>query len=58
MSRAFVMRGRHVRLGLRANHLLNNWTPRDVQNNIASPAFGNFYNSIVPRFGFTLELRR
>lgn len=57
LNREIEVRGRRVRIGLRANHVLNNWVPRDVQANVASPAFGTFYNSIVPRFGLTFELR-
>lgn len=57
ISREVTIRHRHIRLGLRANHLLNNWTPRDVQVNTGSPQFGTFYNTIVPRFGFTFELQ-
>jgi hypothetical protein len=57
ISRPIVIRHRNARIGLKANHLLNNWAPRDVQANIASPSFGTFYNSIVPRFNLSVELR-
>lgn len=56
INREVEIRGRRARIGLRANHVLNNWTPRDVQGNTGSPLLGTFYNSIVPRFGLTFEL--
>ncbi len=27
-------------------NVTNHWNPRDVQNNVDSPNFGTFYNSI------------
>jgi hypothetical protein len=57
VSRAMVIRRRRVRLGFKANHILDNWTPRDVQANIASPAFGTFYNSMLRRLTLTAEIR-
>lgn len=57
VNREIRVKGRRVRVGLRANHLFNNWVPRDVQANIDAPSFGTFYNSIVPRLGLTFELR-
>lgn len=33
------------RVGLTIFNITNHWNPRDVQNNLASPAFGTFYNS-------------
>jgi hypothetical protein len=52
--RSGTLLGRPVRLGVRGYHLLNNFLPRDVQNNIDSPGFGTFNNSIVRRFALTL----
>ena len=57
INRVVELRGRHVRIGFKANHILNNFVPRDVQANLGSPAFGTFYNSIVPRVGLTFEFR-
>ncbi|MBA2339654.1 MAG: TonB-dependent receptor, partial [Pyrinomonadaceae bacterium] len=34
-----------VRIGFKIFNLTNNFNPRDVQNNLASPNFGTFYNS-------------
>lgn len=45
-----------VRFGVRFFHILNTFAPRDVQNNINSPAFGAFYNSIARRVAFTFQL--
>lgn len=33
------------RVGVTIFNITNHWNPRDVQNNIASPQFGTFYNS-------------
>lgn len=33
------------RAGFTVFNITNHWNPRDVQNNIASPQFGTFYNS-------------
>jgi len=35
----------HGRAGITVFNLTNHFNPRDVQNNIASPQFGGFYNS-------------
>jgi hypothetical protein len=34
--------------------VLDTFQPRDVQNNIDSPAFGTFYNSIPRRLSVTV----
>jgi hypothetical protein len=33
------------RVGVTVFNITNHWNPRDVQNNLASPTFGTFYNS-------------
>jgi hypothetical protein len=33
------------RVGFTVFNLTDHWNPRDVQNNLASPQFGSFYNS-------------
>jgi carboxypeptidase family protein/TonB-dependent receptor-like protein len=33
------------RVGVTVFNITNHWNPRDVQGNLASPAFGTFYNS-------------
>lgn len=57
INREVELKGRHVRIGFKANHVLNNFVPRDVQATLGSPAFGTFYNSIIPRVGLTFEFR-
>ncbi|MGH9903700.1 MAG: TonB-dependent receptor, partial [Pyrinomonadaceae bacterium] len=44
---AIPFRGKKYRgrLGLTVFNVTNHWNPRDVQNNLASPHFGTFYNS-------------
>jgi hypothetical protein len=56
INREIRVRGRRVRIGARANHVLRNRAPRDVQLNTGDPRFGTFYNSVVPRVGLTIEL--
>ena len=48
--------GQEVRFGVRVFHLLDTFAPRDVQNNVDSPAFGTFYNGLIRRVMFTLQL--
>ena len=50
--------GPMFRLGLRVFNALNQFNPRDVQNNLASPAFGGFYNPIPRSFGLTFWIDR
>jgi hypothetical protein len=54
--RTATWRGRGVRFGVRVNHVLNGFMPRDVQNNVDSAAFGTFYNGLIRRIMFTLQL--
>ncbi len=56
ITRTITVRRREVRIGVKTNHLLNNFSPRDVQTNVDSPAFGTFYNSFPRRFGFIIQL--
>ena len=44
---AIPFRGKKYRgrLGVTVFNVTNHWNPRDVQNNLASPQFGAFYNS-------------
>jgi hypothetical protein len=55
VSRLFKVRGRQFYVGIRAFNLFNRFTPRDVQNNLASPAFGSFYNGIDRRISLTFQ---
>jgi hypothetical protein len=55
--RTWKLLGYAVRYGVRGYHLLNQFMPRDVQNNIDSPAFGTFYNTIPRRVTLTFTLQ-
>jgi hypothetical protein len=48
--------GREVRFGVRVFHVLNTFEPRDVQNNVDAPSFGTFYNGLLRRIMFTVQL--
>jgi hypothetical protein len=43
------------RVGMQVYNLLNTFNPRDVQNNIQSPALGVFYNTIPRSWGVILQ---
>ena len=43
------------RVGMSVYNLLNSFNPRDVQNNIQSPTFGGFYNTIPRSLGLILQ---
>ncbi|MGE5246576.1 MAG: carboxypeptidase regulatory-like domain-containing protein [Betaproteobacteria bacterium] len=44
-------------LGVRLFDALNRFNPRDVQNNLASPAFGSFYNTVPRDFQTFVQLQ-
>jgi len=54
----FKLRGRvyHTQIGVKIYNLTNHWNPRDVQNNVDSPAFGTFYNSVGRQFRGKFEI--
>ena len=43
-------------VGIRLFDALDRFNPRDVQQNIASPAFGAFYNTVPVDFQTFIEL--
>ena len=43
------------RVGVTIFNITNHWNPRDVQNNLASPQFGTFYNSAGRSFRTKFE---
>jgi hypothetical protein len=45
-------------IGLRAYNALNAFLPTDVQSNLASPAFGSFYNSEYRQFRLQVRFER
>ena len=42
----FIFKDKRIRLGVAVFNLTNHFNPRDVQNNITSPNYGKFYNSL------------
>jgi hypothetical protein len=58
LLRTAMLRRQPVRFGVRFYHIFNAFSPRDVQNNIDSPAFGGFYNGIVRRVTLTFQFVR
>lgn len=58
LSRSLSIRGRRVRVGFSVEHLLHNFTPRDVQVNVDSGAFGSLSNPLPRRFHATLQWER
>jgi len=46
----------HTQIGVKIYNLTNHWNPRDVQNNIDSPAFGTFYNSVERTYRGKFEI--
>ena len=45
-------------IGVRADNALNSFLPSDVQANLASPAFGSFYNSEYRQFRIQVRFER
>ncbi len=46
----------HTRIGIKMFNITHHFNPRDMQNNIDSPFFGNFYNSIGRIFRGKFEI--
>ncbi len=42
----FIFKDKRIRVGVALFNLTNHFNPRDVQNNITSPNYGKFYNSL------------
>ena len=45
-------------IGVRADNALNSFLPSDVQANLASPAFGTFYNTEYRQFRIQVRFER
>jgi Carboxypeptidase regulatory-like domain/TonB dependent receptor-like, beta-barrel len=58
ITRPFRFKGQRVRAGLKFHNILGASADRDVQNNLASPDFGSFFNPIERSFGFAIDLAR
>ena len=56
LLRSATLLKHQVRFGLRLYHIFSTFSPRDVQNNIDSPAFGTFYNSIPRRITINFQI--
>jgi len=56
LLRHITIKGRDVTIGVRGWHLLNTFTPRNVQANVDSRAFGTFSNTIPRRIIFVFQL--
>lgn len=55
-----AFRGKKIsgRVGVKMFNVTNHWNPRDVQDNIESPLFGTFFNSVRRSFRAKFELVR
>ncbi len=58
ITRPFRFKGQRVRAGLKFYNILGASADRDVQNNLASPDYGSFFNPIERSFGFTIDLAK
>jgi hypothetical protein len=58
ITRPFRFKGQRVRAGLKFYNVLGASADRDVQNNLASPDYGSFFNPIERSFGFAIDLAR
>lgn len=52
----FLKQKWNCRIGVKVFNITNHWNPRDVQNNLDSPAYGTFYNSIGRIFRGKFEI--
>jgi hypothetical protein len=52
----FLKKVYHTQIGVKVYNLTNHWNPRDVQNNVDSPNFGTFYNSVGRLFRGKFEI--
>lgn len=55
VQRRIEMFGVSPSIGLRVFHVLGDFMPRDIQNNVHAAAFGRFSNPIQRSFGLTLQ---
>jgi hypothetical protein len=52
---SFLGKKRRTLIGLKVFNVTGHFNPRDVQQNIFSPSFGDFFNSIGRRFRGKIE---
>jgi outer membrane receptor protein involved in Fe transport len=58
LTRPFKFLKWNAEAGARVYHVLNSFSPRDVQANVDACDFGAFYNTIPRNFAFTMQLRK
>ena len=58
VQRPVKFHGVRMRVGARVFNMFNTFNPRDVMNNVESPLFGNFYNSILRSYGLNFWIDR
>jgi Carboxypeptidase regulatory-like domain len=62
VTRSISLPGRwnkyRAELGVKVFNLTNHFNPRDFQNNLASDAFGGFYNGVGRKYGMRLTVRK
>jgi hypothetical protein len=58
LQRPVKFHGVKLRIGAKVYNAFNRFNPRDVMNNVASPAFGSFYNPIPRTFGLNFWIDR
>ena len=56
--RPFKLWKYNIEAGAFTFHLLNSFTPRDVQTNVNASDYGTFYNTIPRNWGFTILLHK
>jgi len=58
VERRMTVKGLHPWIGLRVSNALNSFLPADVQANLGSPAFGDFYNSVYREYRIRIRVER
>lgn len=57
-ERRMTVKGLHPWIGLHVSNALNSFLPADVQANLSSPAFGDFYNSVYREYRIRIRVER
>lgn len=58
VTRTFTVLSKYqLTVGMKVFNVLNHFNPRDVQNNLDSPAFGTFYNSVGRTYRAAFEIQ-
>jgi hypothetical protein len=56
VTRRITFKGRRVFLGVRVYNVFDRFTPRDVQQNVASPLAGAFFNGVERKISVSFQL--